>query len=210
MAALVDRPRVARREARCLSPKDAQLLLDAAREDRLFAFYAVALAFGLRRGEALALRWSDVDLDAETLRVTRTLSRVDGGLGFTEPKSLRSRRTVPLPAACVAELRAHRTRQLEERLVLGASWQDFDLVFPSLWGTPLDPRNATRLPRGGSPSWSKAGQPAHAAAHLRVAAAGTGGAYAGGDGDARSLRHRDHDGRLQPCDAQQQREAPSG
>jgi integrase len=115
VAALVDRPRVARREARCLSPEDAQRLLDAARGDRLYAFYAVALACGLRRGEALALRWSDVDLDAGLLRVARTLSRIDRGLAFTEPKSARSRRSVPLPAACVTELRNHRTRQLEEQ-----------------------------------------------------------------------------------------------
>ncbi len=144
VAALVDRPRVQRKEARCLSPAEAQRLLDAARGERLFALYAVALACGLRRGEALALRWSDVDLEAGTLRVARTLSRVRSGNIFTEPKSPRSRRTVPLPTSCVAELRAHRVRQAEERLQLCGAWQDHDLVFPSSWGTPMDPRNALR------------------------------------------------------------------
>lgn len=145
VAALVDRPRVPRREAEYLSPDQAQRLLDAARDDRLFAFYAVAMAAGLRRGEALALRWSDVDLEAGTLRVSRTLSRVvGGGLTFTEPKTERSRRTVPLPAALVAELRAHRVRQAAERLAAGSLWRDHGLVFPSLFGTPLEPRNALR------------------------------------------------------------------
>lgn len=145
VAALVDRPRVPRREAEYLSPSQAQRLLDAARSDRLFAFYSVAMACGLRRGEALALRWSDVDLDAGTLRVSRTLSRVaGGGLVFTEPKTERSRRTVPLPAALVAELRAHRVRQAAERLAAGSLWRDHVLVFPSLFGTPLEPRNALR------------------------------------------------------------------
>ncbi|MGH8869540.1 MAG: tyrosine-type recombinase/integrase, partial [Actinomycetes bacterium] len=74
----------------------------------------------------------------------RTLSRTRSGLVFTEPKSPRSRRTVPLPVACVAELRAHRTRQVEERLRLCGAWQEHDLVFPSYWGTPMDPRNAFR------------------------------------------------------------------
>ena len=144
VAAAVPRPRVARREAAVLSPADAQAILTAARGDRLYALYAVAMAVGLRRGEALALRWSDVDLDAGSVRVVRTLSRVGKGLVFTEPKSARSRRTVPLPAALVAELRAHKVRQAAERLTAGSAWEDHDLLFPSRFGTPLDPRNALR------------------------------------------------------------------
>lgn len=144
VAAAIDRPTVAHREAAVLSPAQAQALLEAARGQRLYALYAVAMAAGLRRGEALALRWSDVDLDAGTLRVSRTLSRTAAGLVFTEPKTARSRRTIPLPPALVEELRAHRTRQLAERLAAGSLWRDHDLVFPSLTGTPLDPRNALR------------------------------------------------------------------
>jgi len=145
VAALVDRPRVAHKEAEHLTPAQAQAFLDAARGDRLEAFYSVAIACGLRRGEALALRWSDVDLDGGTLRVSRTLSRTAAhGLTFTEPKTSRSRRTVPLPAPCVEQLRAHRSRQAAERLRAGSMWLDHDLVFPSEIGTPLDPRNALR------------------------------------------------------------------
>lgn len=144
VAAAVQRPRVVRRDAAVLSPVQAQAFLDAARQDRLFALYAVAMAVGLRRGEALALRWSDVDLDAGNVRVSRTLSRVRDGLVFTEPKSQRSRRTVPMPAPLIAELRAHRVRQAAERLTAGSLWEDHDLVFPSRFGTPLDPRNALR------------------------------------------------------------------
>ena len=144
VAGLIDSPRVPRREAECLTPEHAQRLLEASRNDRLFALYAVALACGLRRGEALALRWTDVDLDAGHLRVARTLSRVRGGLVLTEPKSARSRRTVPLPCPCVETLRAHRVRQAEERLIAGSLWQDHGLVFPSRVGTLLDPRNALR------------------------------------------------------------------
>jgi integrase len=103
----------------------------------------VAAAAGLRRGEALALHWSDVDLEAGTIRVSWTLSRTSAGLTFTEPKA-RSRRTVPLPDALLDDLRAHRTRQLAERLAAGSMWTDHGLVFPSLTGSPLDPRNALR------------------------------------------------------------------
>jgi len=144
VATAIDRPTVAHREAAVLSPAKAQALLETARGQRLYALFAVAMAAGLRRGEALALRWSDVDLDAGTLRVSRTLSRTAAGLVFTEPKTARSRRTIPLPAALVEELRGHRARQLAERLAAGSLWRDHDLVFPSLTGTPLDPRNALR------------------------------------------------------------------
>ncbi|WP_432571177.1 site-specific integrase [Kineococcus sp. SYSU DK005] len=144
VASAVSRPRVGHREAKVLTPLQAQQLLDAARGDRLFAFFAVAMGCGLRRGEGLALRWADVDLDEGLLRVGRTLSRTKDGLVFTEPKSARSRRTVPLPRQLVDELRRHRQRQLEERLLVASEWEDNDLVFPSRLGTPLDPRNALR------------------------------------------------------------------
>ena len=65
-------------------------------------------ATGLRRGGALALRWSDVDLDAGMLVVRGTLGRVGGKLLITEPKTGRSRRNVPIPSPLVAMLRAHR------------------------------------------------------------------------------------------------------
>lgn len=143
-AAAVPRPTVAHREAAVLTPDQAQTLLETVRTERLFALYAVAMAAGLRRGEALALRWTDVDFDAGTLRVTRTLSRVSAGLVFTAPKTARGRRTIPLPAALFAELRAHRVRQASERLAAGSVWQEHGLVFPSATGTPMDPRNAHR------------------------------------------------------------------
>ena len=73
------------------------------------------LATGLRRGETLGLHWSDVDLDAALLRVRWTLSRTSQGLRLDEPKTDKSRRTVPLPRSAIETLRAHRTRQLEEQ-----------------------------------------------------------------------------------------------
>jgi hypothetical protein len=79
-------------------------------------FYALALGIGQRQGEALGLSWDDIDLDSGTLSVRRALQRVAGQYHFVEPKTSRSRRTVALPPPLVAELRRHRTRQLEERL----------------------------------------------------------------------------------------------
>ena len=102
------------------------------------------LATGLRRGEALALHWSDVDLDAALLRVRWTLSRTSQGLQLDEPKTDKSRRTVPLPRSAVETLRAHRRRQNDERRAAAGTWRDDGLVFTTEIGTPLEPRNVLR------------------------------------------------------------------
>lgn len=143
VAALVSPPRVVREEVQPLSPKEATRLLETAERDRLYALYSVALALGLRRGEALALRWGDVDLEQSTLRVTGSLQRVGGELRLTQPKTARSRRVVPLPDVCVEALKAHRAAQAQERLK-AESWGDPDLVFTTRRGTPIEPRNLVR------------------------------------------------------------------
>jgi integrase len=112
---------------------------------------AVALALGLRLGELLALAWGDVDLEGTPPRLTvrRSLKRIPGlGLVVDEPKTRGSRRTLHLPAPVVASLRAHRRRQLAERLAAGDLWEplplELDLVFRTEAGTALDPRNVRR------------------------------------------------------------------
>ncbi|MBM7804509.1 integrase [Geodermatophilus bullaregiensis] len=102
------------------------------------------LANGLRRGEALALHWSDVDLKAGLLRVRWTLSRTSRGLQLDEPKTDKSRRTVPLPRSAVETLQAYRTRQLEEQRTAVGACQEHGLVFTTEVGTPLEPRNVLR------------------------------------------------------------------
>jgi integrase len=100
---------------------------------------------GLRRSEALGLMWSDVDLDARTLAVRRGLHRTAKGLETLPTKTVRSRRTVPLPGAVVEVLRDHGERQAKERADLGTSWPDLGYVFTTPVGTPIDPRNCTRI-----------------------------------------------------------------
>lgn len=144
VALLVDAPRVHRTEVTPLTPHEARSLLNAARGHRLYALYAVALAVGLRRGEALGLHWPDVDLEAGNLRVRTALLRINGALRFIEPKSARSIRTIPLPKSAVTALREHRQAQLVERLAAGERWHEQGLVFPSSRATPMEPRNLTR------------------------------------------------------------------
>jgi len=98
----------------------------------------------LRLGEALGLRWADVDLEAGELHVRQALQRIDGELQFVEPKSERSRRTVALPEVAVKVLKRHRNRQRKERLKAGSWWNKSGLVFTSTVGTALDERNVRK------------------------------------------------------------------
>ena len=137
-------PRVKRVEIRVFTPEEARRFLTAAENDRLGPVFSVALAVGLRLGEALGLRWVDVDLERGQLHVRQALQRVGGELRFVEPKSEQSRRTVALPEVATAILKRHRTTHLEERLKTGRRWTDSGLVFTTTIGTPLDDRNVRR------------------------------------------------------------------
>jgi integrase len=192
-AALVEPPRHRPKEIQPLTPEQARALLAAAKPHRLGAVVSVATAIGLRLGETLGLRWSDVDFAAGTISVGQSLERSGGDsavrrpliaerkklvkqlastavrtdvertadnnrladvrkalrdcrttLRFAEPKSTRSRRTVRMPQIVVTSLKAHRKRQLKERLAAGGDWHDSGIVFTTPTGTPVDPRNMHR------------------------------------------------------------------
>lgn len=145
VASLVRGPVVQREEVKPWSPEEASLFLDASSSHRLYALFAVGVALGLRKGELLALRWEDVDLDEGLVHVRRNVQRLPEGLVFGSPKSARSRRTISLPATSVRVLRAHRARQVAEKLKLGSEWIETGLVFTSEVGTVMEPRNLSRL-----------------------------------------------------------------
>jgi integrase len=142
----VSPPRVPRTPVEPLTSEEARRFLDAVRGDRNEALYSVAMALGLRKGEGLGLRWSDIDLEGRTLRVERALRRVRReGLQCVEPKSDRSRRTLPLPEFVVGVLQAHRKRQPEVRILAGSRWQQSGYVFTTDIGTPLDKTRVSRV-----------------------------------------------------------------
>jgi integrase len=139
-----ERPRSSRERrsdgVKALSPIQARALLDAARGTRNEALYIVALHTGLRQGELLGLKWSDVDLDAGKLSVRRALKVTDHGLDFGSPKNKASRRSVRLNKTATAALQAHRARQNEERIA-AHTWRDARLVFANCVGGPMDHNN---------------------------------------------------------------------
>jgi len=142
VATLTNPPRQEHFEVNPLLPEQARAFLEAAKGDRLEALYTVAMGLGLRRGEVLALRWEDVDMDAGTLRVRHALQNLKGG-GWTlaEPKSRNSRRTLGLPQFVIQALGGHRRRQLEEKMQAGQLRQDHGFIFTTPAGTPLDGQN---------------------------------------------------------------------
>lgn len=158
-AADVKAPRPAPDEMRPLSEAEARELLDAAREsgDRFEPLYVLAITTGLRRGELLGLRWDDADLERGTLRVGRALVREGGRHTLGETKTKRGRRRVNLTPRTVTALKAHRKRQLEERVKLAGLYEDHGLIFAATAGTPLNPENLVK--RSFKPLLKKAGLP---------------------------------------------------
>jgi integrase len=145
----VDKPKPERKEMKVLNADQARALLDEIEGERLEALYYVAITTGLRQGELLGLRWSDLDWDNGHLHVQRQLQRVTGeGLVFSEPKSAAGRRLVKLGSAALDKLRDHRERQEQERLFAGERWREHNLIFPSTIGTPMEPRNLLRHFKG--------------------------------------------------------------
>ena len=121
-------------EKRALNEAEIGSLLSSVSGTRFDAPIRLTLATGLRRGELLALRWSDLDLDGGRLNIRRAVGLAHGEFSFHEPRS-RSRRSISLSPATVKMLREHRAAHAERRLAAPVEWEHPDLVFPSSVGT---------------------------------------------------------------------------
>jgi integrase len=137
-------PRPPAREIKILSREEIGTLLKAARGTDLYVPVLVGVTTGLRRGELLGLRWSDIDLSTGRLTVSQSIERVKGVIAFKAPKTRTSRRTVTLPALTVAALEQHWKAQAQERLKLGLGRDPHGLVFTRPDGEPMDPDTLTK------------------------------------------------------------------
>jgi integrase len=117
--------------------------LEEARTSHYGPIWLLFAQTGMRRGEALGLRWSDIDWEGKCLVLSQAMVMVEGKRTFSETKD-RELRTIPLTAELLCALREHRVRQNEQRLKLGDVWQDHDLVCPTEVGTPVNARNLYR------------------------------------------------------------------
>src|SRR5215203_699325 len=148
----VSAPRPSPKEMRPLSAEEVRRLLEVASGDRLEALWVLAVQTGMRQGELLALKWTDVDLEAGKVSVRRTLTRESGHYTLGEPKTKKSRRTVKLTGAATEVLRSHLSCQMADIDRLGDLYRDQGLVFTTDSRVPLNPsnvrnRNLRRLTR---------------------------------------------------------------
>jgi integrase len=143
-AAQVKPPRPEQREIKILGKEEIGTVLKAAKQTSLYLPVLVAITTGLRRGELLGLRWSDLDLKAGTLTVNQSLERLKGKISFKAPKTKTSRRSITLPAITVQALQEYRAAQAEERLKFGLGRDPRGLVFTRADGESLDADSLTK------------------------------------------------------------------
>lgn len=143
-AAKVAAPKVAHTPVVKLSATEVSYLLAELRSHRYYPVFALIAATGLRRGEALALDWKDIDLEERVAVVHSTLSATKGGTRLSTTKTDGSRRQVIFPEQVAQLLRAWHAQQSAERLRAGSKWAGTGKVFTTTTGTVINPRNLLR------------------------------------------------------------------
>lgn len=126
-----------------LSPNQVQTLLRYTRDHWYGPLIHTAIGTGMRQGELLGLRWQDVDLDDSVIKIENAMQRVDGVPTFVKPKTDKSRRTIALDPSTSDALRRQLAQVALARQAAGDRWQEWNLVFPSRIGTPLNASNVT-------------------------------------------------------------------
>ena len=144
VASVPKSPKVEEVEVEILNAGDIRRLQSDLGDNAIYPIVALAIATGMRRGELLALRWQDIDLDGAEVKVTRSLEQNKDGLCFKTPKSKHGRRVISLPKTTVDQLRTHRRGQLELRMALGQGGKP-ELVFSDAEGRPLSPNYLSTL-----------------------------------------------------------------
>lgn len=142
VAAMADPPKQRQsgsKEMKTWTPEELRTFLAALAGHRLEAAYILAATTGMRRGEVLGVRWSDFDIGRRRIAVRQTVLGINYKVSFGTPKTARGRRSIALDDATVAALVAHRERQAAERATVADGYQDHDLIFAKLDGSPINP-----------------------------------------------------------------------
>jgi len=132
-------PKIRRPEIKALTDMEIGAMLAAADGSRVAVPLLILVSLGVRRGELLGLQWDDVDLEASTVSVRRTLEESSAGVHLKQPKTARGARTIALPTSTVAALRTHHAAQQRARLAGGKAFNKLDLMFPGPNGEPWKP-----------------------------------------------------------------------
>lgn len=147
----ITKPDVPHKEARFMNESELRQFLQAAKGERLENLFLLLVNTGLRPGEALGLRWTDVDLVNGTLSVKQALHEVEGKVYIGEVKTESSRRTISLPQSAINALNKQRIKQASERLAAGPKWDNSEgLIFTNTNGgmlrrSNIDDRDLARI-----------------------------------------------------------------
>lgn len=144
VARLVELPEWEPAEVVPWTPDEALAFLAAARNDPFYAAFVLLLAYGMRRGEALGLRWQDIDSDRQVIRIRQQVHRAAGELHIGPGKTRAGKRDLPLIELARTALTARKEAQEADRARLGPAWTDTGLVFTTRTGRPVEPRNLVR------------------------------------------------------------------
>lgn len=150
VAEAVTLPERKQKDRKFLTAEEQERFIKCLSDEKSGFVLLFALSTGLRRGELLALRWSNYDNQKKYITVTESLSRLKGADGkshltFTTPKTASSKRTIPILPDIANKLNVHRQQQAVNRLKAGQMWEDNDLIFCTDFGKPLEPRNLFRI-----------------------------------------------------------------
>jgi len=144
VARLIELPAWQPAEIRPWSADEALAFLRAARDDPLYPAFVLLMVYGMRRGEVLGLRWTDIDLDSGVFRVRQQLHRVHGQLEPGRVKTRAAKRDLPIVTLARTAFLARQAKQASDRDAFGRAWQDTGLVFTTRSGLPVEPRNLVR------------------------------------------------------------------
>ena len=133
-------------EKAVLTREQAEQFLQVAKEHRLFCLFHLYISTGMRRSEALALRWSDFDTTLNLIHIARARTKYsEPNEWFSEPKTPSSRRRIPLTEDVVQALKDHQTRQSKEKTAAGKAYRDYNLIFCREDGCPIHPDTITGM-----------------------------------------------------------------
>jgi integrase len=147
VARLVELPQWQRATIRPWVADEAKQFLGAARPDLLYAAFVLLILYGLRRGESLGLRWTDIDFEAGTIQIRQQLQRIQGQLILGPVKTRAGQRDMPLLDLVREALAGQSAQQAAHRSGMGSAWPATDLVFTTRTGRPVEPRNLVRSVR---------------------------------------------------------------
>jgi integrase len=145
-AAEADPPSIKKEEMKIWALNELQKFLNECKNERNYITFVLAVYTGMRRGEILGLKWSDIDFDKKIIHVNRSLAYVPNkGYVLTTPKTKNAKRQIPISDHVIKELLIHKTNQEEWKQRLGTAYEDNNLVICTEMGTVQDPRNISRV-----------------------------------------------------------------